>query len=36
MDRCRQELPPLYVLNEDHQAACFLHDGHGKILPIED
>lgn len=36
MDRCRQELPPLYVLNEDHQAACFLHAGHGKILHIED
>ena len=26
MARCRQELPPLYQLNEDHQAACFLHD----------
>jgi len=26
MDRCRQELPPLYQLNGDHQAACFLHD----------
>lgn len=30
MDRCRHELPPLYKLNGDHQAACFLHDGQGK------
>ena len=30
MDRCRQEIPPLFVLDEDHQAACFLHDGRGK------
>jgi len=29
MDRCRHELPPLYKLNGDHQAACFLHDGQG-------
>jgi peptide/nickel transport system ATP-binding protein len=28
MDRCRQELPPFYSLDGDHQAACFLHDGH--------
>jgi peptide/nickel transport system ATP-binding protein len=33
MDRCRHELPPLYQLNGDHQAACFLHDGPGG--PIE-
>jgi len=26
MERCRQEIPPLYKLNGDHQAACFLHD----------
>jgi len=26
MDRCRHELPPLYQLDGDHQAACFLHD----------
>ena len=26
MNRCRHELPPLYKLNGDHQAACFLHD----------
>lgn len=26
MDRCRHELPPLYKLNGDHQAACFLHE----------
>ena len=36
MDRCRRELPPLYKLNGDHQAACFLHDGQGNILMIED
>ena len=27
MDRCRHELPSLYHLAQDHQAACFLHDG---------
>jgi peptide/nickel transport system ATP-binding protein len=27
MDRCRREMPPLFTLNEDHQAACFLHNG---------
>lgn len=26
MGRCRHELPPLFKLNGDHQAACFLHD----------
>jgi peptide/nickel transport system ATP-binding protein len=26
MDRCRHELPPFFMLNGDHQAACFLHD----------
>ena len=36
MDRCRHELPPLYKLNGDHQAACFLHDGQGKKLNIDD
>ncbi len=30
MDRCRQEMPPLFALAEDHQAACFLHAGRGK------
>jgi peptide/nickel transport system ATP-binding protein len=34
MDRCRQELPPLYLLDGDHQAACFLHDNHGNKLKI--
>jgi peptide/nickel transport system ATP-binding protein len=34
MDRCRHELPPLYKLNGDHQAACFLHDGQGEKLNI--
>ena len=36
MDRCRHEVPPLYKLNGDHQAACFLHDGRGNLLKIED
>jgi oligopeptide/dipeptide ABC transporter ATP-binding protein len=26
MERCRREMPPLYNLGVDHQAACFLHD----------
>jgi peptide/nickel transport system ATP-binding protein len=26
MDRCRHDMPPLYTLGDDHQAACFLHD----------
>jgi len=34
MERCRQELPPLYSLDEGHQAACFLHDGQGNKLQI--
>ena len=34
MNRCRHELPPLYKLNGDHQAACFLHDGQGEKLNI--
>ena len=36
MDRCRHELPPLYQLDGDHQAACFLHDGRGARLNIDD
>jgi len=36
MDRCRQELPPFYSLDGDHQAACFLHDGHGNKLKIKE
>lgn len=31
MDRCRHELPPLYMVNGDHQAACFLHDGQSEV-----
>lgn len=27
MDRCNKEIPPVYDLNGDHQAACFLHKG---------
>jgi oligopeptide/dipeptide ABC transporter ATP-binding protein len=27
MDRCNREIPPIYHLNGDHQAACFLHEG---------
>ena len=26
-ERCRRELPPSYVLEEDHHVACFLHQG---------
>jgi peptide/nickel transport system ATP-binding protein len=26
MGRCRQKIPPLFMLAEDHQAACFLHE----------
>jgi len=36
MERCRQELPPLYSLDGGHQAACFLHDGQGNQLKIDD
>jgi len=36
MDRCRHELPPLYQLDGDHQAACFLHDGRGNQVNIDD
>jgi peptide/nickel transport system ATP-binding protein len=25
MDRCKREIPPYFMLNGDHQAACFLH-----------
>lgn len=25
MDRCKREIPPFFMLNGDHQAACFLH-----------
>jgi len=36
MDRCRHEIPPLYLLDADHQAACFLHEGPGNVLKIDD
>ncbi|NIQ76754.1 MAG: ATP-binding cassette domain-containing protein [Anaerolineae bacterium] len=26
MDRCEREIPAMYTLDGDHQAACFLHD----------
>jgi len=26
MGRCRQKIPPLFMLAADHQAACFLHE----------
>jgi peptide/nickel transport system ATP-binding protein len=32
MDRCRHEIPPIFVLENDHQAACFLHDGQADII----
>jgi len=35
MDRCRREVPPLFTLAEDHQAACFLHAGQAQILNNE-
>jgi peptide/nickel transport system ATP-binding protein len=25
MNQCKYEIPPLFILNGDHQAACFLH-----------
>jgi hypothetical protein len=36
MDRCKREIPPFFMLNGDHQAACFLHDDQEKILNIDD
>jgi peptide/nickel transport system ATP-binding protein len=30
MDRCKREIPPFFMLNGDHQAACFLHDGQAE------
>ena len=26
MDRCLEQMPPLYVMQEDHYASCFLYD----------
>ena len=26
MDRCLKELPPLYEIEPQHQAACYLYD----------
>jgi oligopeptide/dipeptide ABC transporter ATP-binding protein len=31
MDRCNREIPPIYHLNGDHQAACFLHEGQSVV-----
>jgi peptide/nickel transport system ATP-binding protein len=31
MDRCKREIPPFFMLNGDHQAACFLHDGQPEV-----
>jgi peptide/nickel transport system ATP-binding protein len=31
MDRCRQEMPPLFTLAGDHQVACFLHTGQPEM-----
>ena len=31
MDRCKCEIPPFFILDGDHQAACFLHDGQSEI-----
>ncbi|MEJ2169074.1 MAG: ABC transporter ATP-binding protein [Desulfobacterales bacterium] len=36
MDRCREKMPPFFTLAEDHEAACFLHDGQGEKLNNED
>jgi hypothetical protein len=36
MERCQQELPPLYNLKGDQQAACFLHDGKRNQMNIDD
>ena len=30
MDRCKREIPPFFMLNGDHQAACFLHNGQSE------
>ena len=30
-ERCRREIPPRYVLEEDHHAACFLHADRLKV-----
>ncbi|NNF97746.1 MAG: ABC transporter ATP-binding protein [Desulfobacteraceae bacterium] len=27
MARCSREIPPVYQMTDDHEAACFLHDG---------
>jgi len=31
MDRCKREIPPFFMLNGDHQAACFLHRGQSEV-----
>ena len=32
MDRCKLEIPPVYILNGDHQSTCFLHEGEAEVL----
>jgi len=31
MDRCKREIPPFFMLNGDHQAACFLHKDQSEV-----
>jgi peptide/nickel transport system ATP-binding protein len=31
MDRCKREIPPFFMFNGDHQAACFLHDDQSEV-----
>jgi peptide/nickel transport system ATP-binding protein len=35
MDRCKREIPPFFMLNGDHQAACFLHRKHSEVKTEE-
>jgi len=35
MDRCKREIPPFFMLNGDHQAACFLHEGQSEVQKAE-
>ena len=30
-ERCRRELPPAYLLEDDHHVACFLHQGRPEV-----
>ncbi len=31
MNRCKREIPPFFMLNGDHQAACFLHRDQSEV-----